>query len=135
MARLNLPPLLSSRPTPVQGVLVAAVPALFGALCGWLLGVSEVAYLVLAGPVAILGGFGAGLEHQDSQSGAKRGVVGGAIFGTFILLGHEISGEGAEASLPDPAILLAVFTALGGALLGALGGRLRRLRGSAPGLV
>jgi hypothetical protein len=124
-----LPPLLSSRPAAVQGLLVAVVPALFGALCGWLLGVSEVAYLVLAGPVAILGGFGAGLEHEGPRSAAKRGVLGGAMFGTFILLGHEVSGEDAEASLPDPSILLAVFTALGGALLGALGGRLRERRG------
>ena len=113
----------------MQGLLVVAVPALFGALCGWLLGVSEVVYVLLAGPVAIVGGFGAGLEHESPSSAAKRGVIGGAVFGAFILLGHEISGEEAEADLPDPAILLAAITALGGALLGALGGRVRQRRG------
>jgi hypothetical protein len=122
---LTLPPALSDRPPALRVALAGFVPAAFGALCGWMLGVSEVVYLLLAVPVATLGGFLAGLEHRGAGSGARRGVVGGALFGGFILLVHELTGEEAEVELPDPPILLAVVTAVLGSALGALGGRLR----------
>lgn len=116
----------------VRGLLVVGGPVLFGALCGWLLGVSEAAYLLLVGPVAILGGLGAGLDHLGGRSGALRGVLGGALFGASILVVHELTGEDPKANLPDPPILLAVVTAVGGALLGALGGRFRARREPQP---
>lgn len=62
-------------------VVAGVVPASFGALCGWVVGVNEIAYLVLAVPVAILGGLGAGFEHRGSRSGAPRGLLGGTLFG------------------------------------------------------
>ena len=89
---------------------------------------SQAAYVILAGPVAILGGVGAGLDHHGGRSGALRGVLGGVLFGASILVVHELSGKDAKASLPDPAILLLVITAVGGTCLGALGGRLRARR-------
>jgi hypothetical protein len=125
---MNLPPPLSARPPLVQGLLAIGGPIAFGALCGWLLGVSQAAYVILAGPVAILGGVGAGLDHHGGRSGALRGVLGGVLFGASILIVHELSGKAAKASLPDPPILLLVVTALGGTILGALGGRLRARR-------
>jgi hypothetical protein len=115
------PPLLFDRPRAVQPVLALVVPAAFGAFCGWLLGVSEVGYLVAAIPVAILGGLAAGFEHRSSREGALRGFIGGAIFGCFILLVHELTGKEAKADLADPPIVLAAVTALVGAGLGAVG--------------
>ena len=125
---MKLPPLLSSRPPLLQVILAGVVPAAFGALCGWLLGVNEIAYLILAVPVATLGGYGAGLEHHGARSGALRGLVGGALFGGFILLTHELTGKEEKAHLPEPPIVLMVITTLLGMILGALAGRSRAKR-------
>lgn len=103
---------------------MVAGPVVFGALCGVLLGISEATYLI-ATVLSILGGFFAGFEHPGPREGAIRGVVGGTLFGAFILIGHAIDGRDATADLPDPEIVLVVFTLVFGALLGALGGYLR----------
>ncbi len=108
----------------MQAFLVLGGPVLFGALCGVLLGVSESAYLI-ATVLSILGGFFAGFEHAGGRGGALRGVVGGTLFGSFILIGHEIHGGEAKADLPDPQLLLILATAAFGSLLGLLGGRVR----------
>lgn len=127
MNRLWPPPLLASRPTHERVFVVLVLPAIFGAICGVALGVDEVLYLVLTIPVAIAGGFAAGLEHNRAREGALRGV-GGLIFGTLIVATHAAIGNKAKADLPHPAILLALVTAIGGALLGALGARVRARR-------
>ena len=118
------PPLLAEHPRPVQIVLAVIVPALYGAVTGYFLGVSEGTYLVLS-ILGIVGGIGAGFDHLGASAGAKRGLMAGTIFGSSILIAHEIHGATAKADLPDPAILLVVITALMGAAFGALGGRLR----------
>jgi hypothetical protein len=105
-------------------VLAGLVPAAFGAICGYLLGVNKAAYLVLS-LLAIAGGYIAGQEHDGAGEGAIRGVVGGAIFGAAILLVHEATGKSAKADIPDPKILLVVITTVAGVILGALGGRRR----------
>jgi ABC-type branched-subunit amino acid transport system permease subunit len=119
------PTLLRDRPRPVQIVLGGLVPAIFGALAGVLIGVSTGAYWALAAVVSI-GGFVAGFEHQDGWGGADRGVVGGAIYGTSLLVAHAIAGTHAKVSLGSFPPLLAVVTAIIGMLLGAAGGRLAR---------
>ena len=124
---VRLPPLLSSRPPILQLVLAGIVPAAFGALTGWSLGVSEPLYLVLS-LLGVLGGYFAGFDHLGARAGALRGLLGGALFGGFILLVHELSGEEAKAELPEPAILLLVITTVLGMGLGALGGRSRARR-------
>ena len=106
----------------MQVFLAGAVPAAFGALCGWLLGVNEIAYLV-ASILAIGGGYFAGMEHDGAGEGAIRGFVGGTLFGGGILLVHEALGEEPKADLPHPPALLLVITIGFGILLGALGGR------------
>lgn len=124
---MALPPLLSTR-TPAQQVVIAnVVPAVFGLVTGLVLGVSEIGYLVLS-LLGIAGGYFAGLEHPTPSDGATRGVVGGLLFGAFILFGHEITGSEAKAELPEPAVLLVAITTIFGALLGALGGRSRAKR-------
>jgi hypothetical protein len=122
-----MPTLLRTRPLPLQLVLAVIVPIAFGAICGWLLGVNEVAYLI-ASVLAIAGGYVAGQEHMGAVEGAIRGLVGGALFGGAILLVHDATGETAKAKLPHPEILLVAITVVAGIVLGALGGRRRAKR-------
>jgi hypothetical protein len=117
-----MPHLLRSRPIGMQVFLAGAVPAAFGALCGWLLGVNKTAYIV-ASILAIGGGYFAGMEHDGGREGALRGILGGSLFGGLILLVHEATGKEAKADLPHPAALLLVATIGFGILLGASGGR------------
>jgi len=119
-----MPPLFATRPPAVQLVLILVVPALFGAVAGVLLGVSAGAYWALQG-LGVLGGFFAGLEHPTAADGADRGLLGGAVFGSFLLLAHAISGADAKVDLGQWPGVLIVFTSIAGALLGALGGARR----------
>jgi hypothetical protein len=121
---VKLPPLLEEHPRSLQVLLAIVLPAAYGALTGYVLGVSESTYLVLS-ILGVLGGIGAGFDHLGAGEGAKRGVLAGLIFGSSILIAHEIHGATAKADLPEPAILLVVVTTLLGAAFGALGGWLR----------
>ena len=117
-------PLLLDRPFPVQILLAVVVPALFGLLTGFILGVSAVGYLVLS-LVGILGGVFAGYDHYGADEGFVRGICGGLLFGTFILVGHSVFGMQADAKIPDPhGVLVGITTVLGG-ILGSIGGALR----------
>jgi hypothetical protein len=118
---MKLPPLLNEHPRSVQVTLAIVLPAVYGAVTGYFLGVSEGTYLVLS-ILGILGGFGAGFDHLGAAEGAKRGVLAGLIFGASILIAHEIHGAEAEAHLPEPAILLVVITTVLGAAFAAIGG-------------
>jgi hypothetical protein len=124
LAPVRLPPLLSEHPRPVQVFLVVIVPALYGAITGYFLGVSETTYLVLS-IIGILGGIGAGFDHVGPAAGARRGVLAGSIFGAAILIAHEIHGADAKADLPDPAILLILVTTSLAVVFAAFGGWLR----------
>ena len=117
-------PLLSEHPRSLQIFLAIILPAAYGALTGYVLGVSEGTYLVLS-IIGILGGIGAGFDHLGAKAGAMRGVLAGLIFGSSILIAHEIHGADAEADLPDPEVILVAVTTALGAAFGALGGLLR----------
>lgn len=117
-------PLLADHPRWLQLTLAVLLPAAFGALTGYFLGVSEPTYLILSA-IGILGGIGAGFDHLGAAAGARRGVLAGAIFGGSILVAHEVHGAAAEAHLPEPAVLLVAITTLLGAVFAALGGSLR----------
>lgn len=121
----RLPPLLEERTAGQELLLVVIVPSLFGAIAGVMLGVSEIAYLVLA-ILGIAGGYGAGLEHPRPRFGAYRGLVGGMQFGVWILLAHGVLYDSEpKAELPHPEILLVAITTIFGVVLGALGARHR----------
>jgi len=121
---VRLPPLLEEHPRWVRVLLVIVLPAVYGAVTGYFLGVSEGAYLVLS-ILGVVGGIGAGFDHAGAAAGAKRGVIAGSVFGAAILIAHEIHGEEAKADLPDPAILLVVLTTALAIGFAALGGWLR----------
>jgi hypothetical protein len=122
---MRAPTMFRDRPRPVQIALGGAVPLVFGAVVGVLIGVSAGAYWALA-VLAGLGAVLAGFEHQDGWGGADRGLVGGALFGLGILLAHAIAGTHAKVSLGGFPPLLIVIDAIFGMLLGALGGRIAR---------
>jgi hypothetical protein len=115
---------MSENPRPVQVVLVAVLAAVFGAVCGYFLGVSEATYLVLSA-IGIAGGVGAGLDHMGARAGARRGLAAGSIFGAAILVAHEVHGAEPKAELPEPPILLIVLTTVLGVAFAAFGGWLR----------
>lgn len=121
---MKLAPLLSEHPRPVQFLLAFVVPALYGALTGYFLGVSETVYLILS-VVGIVGAVGAGLDHVGARAGAARGVIAGSVFGAAILIAHEVDGAEADAHLPEPAILLVAITTVLAVAFAALGGWLR----------
>jgi hypothetical protein len=121
------PTLFRDRPRPQQILLGGVIPAIVGALAGVLIGATTAGYWALA-IVAGIGGFLAGFEHQDGWGGADRGVTGGAIYGTALLVAHAIAGTHAKVSLGSFPPLFAVVTAIIGMFLGAAGGRLGRMQ-------
>jgi hypothetical protein len=106
-------------------VLLVVVPSIGGLIGGVLLGVTEIGYLVYS-VLAIGAGYFGGMEHVGGWNGFYRGLIGGLLFGVWILIGHGVLfDEEPKAHLPDPEILLVVITTVLGVLLGALGGRHR----------
>jgi hypothetical protein len=100
--------------------------AAYGALCGWVLGESEVAYIILAIPVAILLQLLVGLEHRNRGEAAARGFVAGACFGGFILIVNQLLIDTEpKFHIQDPKWQLAIVTAVFGAGLAWLGAGLR----------
>jgi hypothetical protein len=118
-------------PLAVQVQLTIITPLLAGAVCGFLLGISEAAYWV-GQLVATLAGIAGGTEHPNARHGAIRGVLAGAMFGTGLVIAHEASDARALATLPSPAVLMIVVTGAVGTAMGALGATLsKRLREAA----
>ena len=109
------------------------LPSVFGLLCGLALGVSGPLYLVGV-IIALLGGIAGGAQYATRRDALIRGLVAGTIFGLFILLGFELGGEDeAKVDLPDPHVVLLVFTIVPSLFLHWLGWKLRpRLHGESP---
>lgn len=111
-----------------QKVMIGAViPALVGALAGFLVGASAAGYWVVA-VLAAVGAFLGGFEHSGGWDAADRGFFGGVIYGTTLLLVHELIHNDAKVSLGSFPPFLVVVTALAGTLLSAAGGRVARTR-------
>jgi hypothetical protein len=119
-----LPPFLDERPVAVQVLLAGIVPMAFGFLCGAILDSSSTVYLVLQ-VLAAIGGYLAGFDHDLTRHALIRGLIGGLLFGGFVLIGHHVVGGEDHDLLPDQELVLLVFTAGLGALLGMLGARTR----------
>jgi hypothetical protein len=120
----DLPPLMADRPAAHRAPLIIVPALLLGFLAGAMLGVSAAAWTIV-NIIATLGGIAAGFEHDGAASGARRGALGGLVFGLGLVLADALLVDHREARIADPAILQTVVTTLAGALLGALGGWLR----------
>src|SRR5918992_4608597 len=125
---MSLPPAFEERSAAQQIIGAVVVTMIFGLVTGFALGWNEIAYYALVGPIALAGGFVGGMEHRGGDEGALRGAMGGLLFGSFILLGLEITGEEPEAHLGDPQAGLVFVTTIVGAIVGGLGGSYRRRR-------
>lgn len=117
-------PLLLDRPIPARVLLGLVVPSAYGFLTGIALDKSKGLYIALI-VLAAIGGVLAGFEMYGSGQGALRGLVGGTLFGGFVLIGHAVVSGDATVKLPDPEIVYLAFTIIPGIALGAWGGRLR----------
>jgi hypothetical protein len=115
------------RPLVARVIGVIVIPAVFGSLVGWMLGVSKPVYIGL-NIVAAIGGYIAGWEHRSGKEAALRGLVGGLVFGGAILLMHELTGDTPKVKLQDPKIILLAFTGGIGAILAAFGASARATR-------
>lgn len=125
---------LSQQAMRVRVVLVVLLPAASGLLCGLLLELSAPAYTALTA-LCIAGGLTAGREHLSALRGARRGALGGTLFGACLLLGHHLGAGRAQVRLPRPEIGQIAVTTTIGAVLGAAGSasrkRTRRVAGAA----
>jgi hypothetical protein len=122
---MKLPPLFEHRPFVVQLVGAIVVPVVFGIVTGLALGWNGIVYWILVGPLAIIGGFLGGMEHSGADEGFVRGLLGGLVYGSFVLIGFEIVNTEAKAYLGEPQVGLVFATTLIGGVLGALGGAYR----------
>ncbi|MBI5105729.1 MAG: hypothetical protein HZB46_12250 [Solirubrobacterales bacterium] len=118
------PPLFRDHPLPVQLALGVALPVAFGLLTGYLLGVGE-GWWIIANVIGIGGGLGAGFDHVGAAEGAKRGLVGGVLFGVGVVLGDALWVDAREATVVEPFGLFPLITATISSGLGALGGAMR----------
>jgi hypothetical protein len=116
--------LLLDRPVAARVLLGLVVPSAYGFVTGIALDQSKGVYIVLV-ILAAVGGVLGGFEMYGSGQGALRGLVGGTLFGGFLLIGHAVVSGDATVKLPDPEILYLAFTIIPGVALGAWGGRLR----------
>jgi hypothetical protein len=76
------------------------VPMVFGPATGFALARNEVAYLVLVGPVGIAGGLLAGMKHRSAEEGLVRGLIGGLVFSSFMLLALRFSTRSRQPTSP-----------------------------------
>jgi hypothetical protein len=119
-----LPPLLADRPPAVRLTLTYVTPVLAGLATGAMLGVSVAAWAI-ANVLATLGGLGAGFEHDERGDAARRGAIGGLLFGLSVVLADALVVDDRAATIADPAILQAVVTTIAGTLLALAGWALR----------
>lgn len=119
------PKLFREQPTAMKVAGLLAGPIIFGAICGWLVGVSEVAYTVLT-LLAIFGGIAAGYEHDTLGGGAARGAFIGAVFSLTICVVHRVIGSDSLANTPDPIELIVPVFVVISLVLGMVGAALRR---------
>jgi hypothetical protein len=124
------PPMFRERTEAAQTVIGGVIPALIGGLAGVFVGVSAGAYWAV-GVLAAVGAFAGGFEHADGWEAADRGFLGGVIYGTALLLAHELANTHPKVSLGSFPPFLAVVTAISGTLLSAAGGSIARRRSPA----
>ena len=116
------------RPVRLQALAVIAGPVVLGTAAGIAVAGSATVYWVLQA-VALLGGLLGGMEHRSVSTAADRGLLGGLVFGSSLLLAHAIDGRAAAVSLGSMPGFLVVITGVFGAALASAGALARRRRG------
>jgi uncharacterized membrane protein YoaK (UPF0700 family) len=125
---MGWPPKLFGEQSTAERIFALFIgPVALGAICGWLLGVTEIGYTVLT-VLAVLGGLGAGYEHVRIRDGALRGLWGGTLFGLAICEVHRLIGNNSTASTPKPIEIIVIVFAAISVVLGVIGSALRRRR-------
>ncbi|HMJ34148.1 MAG TPA: hypothetical protein VK501_09530 [Baekduia sp.] len=123
-ATMPLPPLLSDRPRALRLTLTYVTPAVGGLLAGATLGLSLAAWTI-ANVLATLGGLGGGFEHDTLRDAARRGAIGGLLFGTGLVVADATVVDDRVATIVDPAFLHPLLTTTVGTLLSVAGAALR----------
>lgn len=126
------PQLFSEQPTAIKAAGLFAGPIIFGVICGLMVSVSEIAYVVLT-LLGIFGGLAAGYEHDTLRGGAARGAFIGAVFSLTICEVHRLTGNDSVANTPDPIELIVPVFVVISLVLGTSGAALRRRAESADG--
>ncbi|APE36656.1 hypothetical protein BOX37_25090 [Nocardia mangyaensis] len=107
-----------------------------GALTGILLGVNLWAYIV-ATLVSVVGALPAGSQHRTVGGALLRGLVGGTLWSTALLIAHGVTGLPATSALPEPPVAFLPFcflpTALVAAIVWLIANRRRASTGNALG--
>ena len=93
------PPLFRQRPFVVQIIGALVLPVAFGALCGFVLGASQLGFNLLT-LLAGIGGILNGFEHAGAREGVLRGLVGGVLFAGALLVIFAARGVPALTPLP-----------------------------------
>jgi hypothetical protein len=119
-----LPPLLADRPPALRFALTYVTPAVAGFLAGLTLGLSLAAWTI-ANVLATLGGLGGGFEHDTLGGAARRGAIGGLLFGTCLALADATAVGDRVATIVEPTFLHPLLTATVGTLLSIAGAALR----------
>jgi hypothetical protein len=115
-----LPPLLSERPLAIRITFTVVLPLIGGFLTGAMLGVNATAWAV-ANVIAVIGGFLAGFDHDTTAGAARRGALGGLLFGLALVLADALVVDDRAAKIADPAIAQLLVTVPAGAVLAILG--------------
>jgi hypothetical protein len=97
----------------------ALAPAIAGLICGVLMTVSGVAYLVVA-LLCWVGGFPLGGQHRTIGGALARAAVAASIWAALVLAFVHLSGRTPVTPLPDPEISFFLFAIVPTALLAAV---------------
>ena len=121
---MPLPPLLSEYPPALRVVFAVVLPLAAGFATGLTLGASATLWAI-ANIIVFFGGIAAGFDHDGAVAGAKRGVLGGLLFGCALVLADAVAVDHRVARIADPPVLHPLITMTIGTIFGALGGALR----------
>jgi hypothetical protein len=121
---MPLPPLLADRPPALRFALTFVMPAVAGLVAGLTLGLSVAAWMI-ANVLATLGGFGGGFEHDTLGGAARRGAIGGLLFGSCLALADATVVGDRVATIVEPTVLHPLVTTIAGTLLSVAGAALR----------
>ena len=112
-------------PLAVRVQLAVLGPLLLGAVCGFCLHVSAGAWWGV-NAAGVLGGLAGGLDYTSAADAARRGLLGGTLFGIGVVIADAVANGRAHAPLPSPTALIIVISAVIGTTLAVLGSRGRR---------